>query len=230
MISILPRLLGRMTRGAPATPAPVPPELSRVATYSMSAPQVLQRQYALARDVVARSVGGDFVECGVCNGGSAAAIALGFRGAARHIWLYDSFEGLPTPKEVDGLDATSYEGRCVGSEDAVRAALRIANVAAEDCTIRKGWFQQTFQRPLPDAVAFLHVDADWYESVMLTLMTFYDRVSEGGVILLDDFGHWEGCREAFYDFAANRNIKPLLERFGHSQGFWIKGKPHNRGG
>jgi O-methyltransferase len=50
------------------------------------------------------------------------------------------------------------------------------------------------------------------------------------VILLDDFDLWEGCREAFYDFAAKRNIKPLLERFGHSQAFWIKGKPHNRGG
>jgi|SRR5262245_3837246 len=229
MTSILPRALGRLARRAPTAEAPFPQELSRLADYSMSTPYVLSRQYALAKDTIARGVAGDFVECGVCNGGSAAAIALAFRGAGRHTWLYDSFEGLPAPKEVDGPDAPSYERRCVGSEEAVKAALRIANIAEQDCTVRKGWFEQTFQSPLPDRVAFLHVDADWYDSVMLTLRTFYDRVTAGGIVLLDDFGHWEGCREAFYDFAAVRNIKPLLERFDNSQAFWIKGKRHNRG-
>ena len=78
------------------------------------------------------------------------------------------------------------------------------------------------------SIAFLHIDADWYDSVQLALETFYDRVSTGGVIILDDFGHWEGCREAFYDFAADRGIKPLLERFGHTQAYWIKDRTHNR--
>jgi O-methyltransferase len=63
---------------------------------------------------------------------------------------------------------------------------------------------------------------------MLSLNTFYDLVPDGGIIILDDFGHWEGCREAFYDFIAQRKLKPLLERFGHTQAFWIKERIHNR--
>ncbi len=53
-------------------------------------------------------------------------------------------------------------------------------------------------------------------------------VEDGGVIVLDDFGHWEGCREAFYDFSHQRGIKPLVERFGHTQMFWVKGRTDNR--
>jgi O-methyltransferase len=211
-----------------ATNPGLPSELSQLADYSMSTLRVLRNQYLLGQSIVWRQIAGDFVECGVCNGGSAAAVGLALRDTGRHLWLYDSFEGLPTPKEIDGPDAPMYERRCVGSEEAVRAALRIARIADKAYTIRKGWFNETFARPLPDAIAFLHVDADWYDSVLLALETMYDRVTEGGIILLDDFGHWEGCRQAYYDFTATRHLRPLLERFEHSQAFWIKGRLHNR--
>src|SRR5206468_12484893 len=58
---------------------------------------------------------------------------------------------------------------------------------------------------LPELVSILHIDADWYDSVLLALNTFYDRVAEGGIVVLDDFGHKEGCREAFYDFISQRH-------------------------
>ena len=178
---------------------------------------------------MARNIAGDFVECGVCNGGSAAAIACELSGSGRHVWLYDSFEGLPAISEIDGKDAERFVGQCVGSEQHVRKAMQIAKVSPSEYTIRKGWFQETFhEQPLPRQIAILHVDADWYDSVMLTLQTFYDLVSDGGLIVLDDFGHWEGCREAFYDFVSQRNIKPLLERFGPTEAYWIKNRLHNR--
>ena len=88
--------------------------------------------------------------------------------------------------------------------------------------------KDTFCQELPPQVCLLHIDADWFESVDLALNTFYDRVTSGGIIVLDDFGHWEGCRRAFYEFAAKRQIHPLLERFGHTQAFWIKDRKHNR--
>jgi len=190
--------------------------------------RVLGKLYVLAQDVIARGVPGDLVECGVWNGGSAAAIACAFRTTGRKAWLYDSFMGLPPAREVDGPDAAQHAGSLIGSEDKVRKALRIVQFPADNCIIRKGWFNDTFQDPLPQTVSFLHVDCDWYDSVMLSLKSFYDLVSEGGVIVLDDFGHWEGCREALYDFVRQRDLKPLLERFGYTQAFWVKGREHNR--
>jgi len=203
-------------------------ELARINSYSVSGLRVLTKLYALGLDILTRNVLGDFVECGVCNGGSAAAIACALRETGRRIWLYDSFEGLPMPKEVDGSFAATYVGGCVGAEEKVREAMQIARFPEERCVTRKGWFADTFRAPLPQAVSLLHIDADWYESVTLSLRTFYDLVPEGGIIVLDDFGHWEGCREAFYDFVTRRQLKPLLERFGHSQAFWVKGRAHNR--
>ena len=206
----------------------VPTELRLLNSYSVSGLRVLEKLYILGRDVVARNVPGDFVECGVCDGGSAASIARALRDTGRHVWLYDSFQGLPVPSEVDGSFATNYTGKNVGSENKVREAMRIILLSNENYTIRNGWFQDTFQAPLPLSVSLLHIDADWYDSVMLSLNTFYDLVREGGIIVLDDFGCWEGCREAFYDFVAKRGLKPLLERFGFTQVFWVKGRQHNR--
>lgn len=206
----------------------LPEELALLTSYSMAGLQVLEKLYVLGRDVVARNISGDWVECGVCNGGSAAAIACAFRDTDRKGWLYDSFMGMPSTREVDGRAADQYIGACVGSEDKVREALRIVHYSENNYIIRRGHFKDTFRDPTPQTISFLHVDADWYDSVILSLKTFYDLVAEGGVIVLDDFGHWEGCREAFYDFVKQRGLKPLLERFGHTQAFWVKGRMHNR--
>jgi O-methyltransferase len=204
------------------------PELGLLDSYTMAGMRTLMKHYVLARDVIARRIAGDFVECGVCNGGSAAALACALRGTGRRIWLYDSFEGLPKPAAVDGALARQYTGACRGTEEKLLEAMRLARFPVSQCVVKKGWFQETMRQPLPPSVALLHIDADWYESVTISLETFYDLVPEGGVIVLDDFAHWEGCRHAFYDFIARRQIKPVLERFGYSQAFWVKGREHNR--
>lgn len=199
--------------------------INRLADFSCSDSRQLTRLVEIAHDVARRDIGGDIVECGVMNGGSAAALALGL--PHRHLWLYDSFDGLPAPTARDGSHAASWVGRCRGSEDRVRDALAL--VSAESYTIRKGWFTDTFGHARgPDRVAVLHVDADWYDSVRDSLTRFYEHVSEGGAVVLDDFGYWEGCREALHDFCRARDLKPVFERFGHSAIWWIKGRTHNR--
>lgn len=226
------RLLRQLLNSRMVSPSPngsgVPAEISLIDSYSMSGLQVLRKLYKLGRDIVYRDIPGDFVECGVCNGGSAAAIACAMRNTQRKAWLYDSFQGVPQPKEVDGAVAANFTGAWVGSEEKVREAMRLVAFPETSYIIRKGWFEDSFKSPLPEKVSLLHVDGDWYDSVMLALDTFYDLVPNGGIILLDDFAHWEGCREAFYDFIAGRHLKPLLERFGHTQAFWVKGRTHNR--
>ena len=199
--------------------------LHRLAEYSCSDARELMRLYEIAYDVGDRRVAGDVVECGVRNGGSAGAISLGLPGRA--VWLYDSFEGLPAPGPRDGPEAAGWAGRCGGSADRVAEAMAIAS--ASDVAVRAGWFDETFAaEPAPTAIALLHVDADWYDSVRQTLDRFYGSVNDGGAVVLGDFGHWEGCREAFYDFTRANGLRPLLERFGHSPAWWVKGRTHNR--
>ena len=165
---------------------PLPRDLSRLESYTVSGLRVVGKLYRLGQDISRRGVPGDLVECGVWNGGSAAALASGLGGSERRVWLYDSFKGLPPTTGVDGDVASGYVGTCVGSEEMVRKALAIVRVPEQRVIIRAGWFQDTFQLALPDTVALLHLDCDWYESVILSLSTFYDRVPDGGIVLLDD--------------------------------------------
>lgn len=199
----------------------------RVAPYTLNSPEGLATLHRLATQTRKRGVMGDVVECGTYKGGSAAVLATTLSNG-QHLWLYDSFEGMPATREVDGQRAAEWVGQCVALEEQVREALAVVGARPEQYTIRKGWFSETFTQPLPQRVAFLHCDADWYDSVLLVLETFYPRVEPGGCVVLDDYGHWEGCREAFYDFCSRHGEKPLIERSGHSQAFWFKGRVHNR--
>lgn len=186
--------------------------------------------YGLMLEVSERGVEGHVVECGVGNGGSAAIIASAInKDVNRHLWLYDTFTGLPKPSPLDGNLAQEYVGKIVGSVDKVKEVLGYVDFPLERVHIKKGLFEETFGGDLPERVAFLHIDADWYESVLIALRRFYPLLQDGGVVIIDDFGHWEGAREAFYDFCSECKIKPLLERVGYTQAFWRKGRTHNRG-
>lgn len=185
--------------------------------------------YGLAKEIKEKGIEGDIVECGVAKGGSSAILAYNFRNdPKRFLWLYDTFEGLPSPSSQDGPEAFKYTGECKGSIEEASSVISKIGFPLERVIFRKGLFKDTFKEKLPEKVALLHVDADWYESVLICLTTFYERISPGGIVILDDFGHWEGCRKAFYDFCKTMNVYPLLERVGHAQAFWRKGHEHNR--
>lgn len=203
--------------------------LQSVQPYTMSDPLRLVTLNKLVQELSTNGVAGDIVECGVCNGGSAAVMATAVvQCPERSLWLYDTFEGIPQAHETDGPLAQTLTGHFVGSVQMVREALSKVGYPLERVTLKKGLFRETFKDQLPGNIALLHIDADWYESVLLALQTLYPLVSDGGFIVLDDFGHWEGSRKAFYDFCRAESIQPLLERVGATQAFWRKGLEHNR--
>jgi O-methyltransferase len=185
--------------------------------------------WRLVNDVNHREIKGDIVECGSYRGGSSAVLRMGM-GPRRKLWIYDSFQGMPETIELDGEEAKRYVGNCVASIEDVLDILKGTGASEEEFVIVEGLFQDTFQRSLPEQVALLHCDADWYKSVTLVLETFYPLMPQGSCLILDDFGFWEGCRRAFYDFCQKQGERPLLERVGITQAFWIKGKEHNRNG
>lgn len=203
--------------------------LKSVEGYTMSSFDRLNKLIDLAEYCNSAGIQGDFVECGSFKGGSSAVLSR-YLDNRRHLWIYDSFEGMPETTDKDGDTAKECVGLCAARPEDVIDVMNKVDTDPTQYTITAGWFIDTFCGKLPETVALLHCDADWYESVMLVLETFYDRIPDGGCIILDDFGFWEGCREAFYDFCYRRGEKPLLERVGTTQAYWIKGKRHTRVG
>lgn len=185
-----------------------------VQPYTLVDPDRIKSLYALSRRIEQESIPGDVVECGVYNGGTAAVLgrAATHSRMKRTLWLFDSFRGMPETAEVDGPEAREYVGQVLGSTKKVREVLRKAGADLDRVKIIEGWFQDTFPSAGISQIALLNIDADWYESVKLCLETFYDRIVPGGIVSIDDYGHWQGCRRAVDEFFASRQLRyPLQE-------------------
>jgi O-methyltransferase len=80
----------------------------------------------------------------------------------------------------------------------------------------------TIPAEAPSAIALLRLDTDWYESTRHELEHLYHRVSTGGVVIIDDYGHWEGSRRAVDEFLTTLDQVPLLTRLDFDGRMWIK--------
>ena len=178
----------------------------RVRHHTLTRPSRLNVLYTLADRLDRDGIPGAIVECGVYRGGSAAVMAAGSRGR-RDVHLFDSFQGLPPPGEKDGRLAHEqfHQGWCAADVEQVRALLR-RQLSADRLHVHPGWFHETLPHARIPQIALLHIDADWYDSVLLCLRTFYDAVSPRGFVVLDDYGRWEGCTRATNDFLEERGL------------------------
>lgn len=178
----------------------------------------------LVRTILADRIPGDFVECGVWRGGAAFLMADLLRRAGiadRKVWLFDSFEGLPTPDQVDGQAAMQYtqdkdkpwyQDNCRASVEEVQRNAKKLGLAPYTELV-KGWFEESLpaHRARVGPVALLRIDCDWYRSVRCCLDHLYDQVSPGGIILFDDYYTYDGCAIAVHEFLAERRPAPRLE-------------------
>ena len=169
----------------------------------------------------AASIDGCVVECGTWRGGMSAGMA-DVLGAGRRYYLFDSFEGLPPATEMDGgaalayqlnVDGLHYHNNCAASEEDARRAMSLS--AASEYHLIKGWFSETLPKAdLPEPIAILRMDADWYESYICILENFVSRVAPGGMIIVDDYHTWEGCTKAVNEFAAERKWRIRQTGYG----------------
>lgn len=125
--------------------------------------------------------------------------------------MFDTFEGIPAPTndDPDFETAKLYTGSFRGSFDQVNKLFESHGISGQ-CKLIKGRFQDTLPECDVQKVALLHIDGDWYESVKTCLDHLYDRVSPGGIIQIDDYGHWEGARKAVDEFVNKRAISTHL--------------------
>ena len=207
----------------------------RVTPYTQTS---LERVVALAdavEYVVRRDIPGDFVECGVWRGGSAMVIALtlsrlGIRD--RRLWLYDTFGVMPPAGEHD----RDYAGRSVTGDtlEAVNNASHISGLTLsevqramastgyppEQIEYVRGLVEATIPDKAPERIVLLRLDTDWYESTRHELVELYPRLEAGGVLIVDDYGHYAGARKAVDEYFASDPI--LLSRIDYTGRLAIK--------
>lgn len=156
----------------------------------------------------AKDLEGDVVECGVWRGGMIAGISE-LLGKSKHYFLYDSFEGLPEAKEVDGAAAIQWQNNKEGElyYDNCKAEMEFANKAMKlsgvSFTCIKGWFDQTVPLNKHEKISLLRLDGDWYDSTMVCLQHLYPKVASNGVIIIDDYYTWDGCSRAVHDYLSS---------------------------
>jgi O-methyltransferase len=199
--------------------------IERVRPRTMTQPEKLFGLILATRYVVANGIPGDIVECGVWRGGSMQAVALALLECAdvtRDLHLYDTFEGMTPPQDVDRrldgrsaaelLESNSRDTRVwgVATLDDVQAGMAEIGYPHERIHFHPGPVEDTIPREAPDSAAILRLDTDWYASTRHELEHLYHRLSPGGVLIIDDYGYWEGSRKATDEFLERIGERLLL--------------------
>lgn len=212
--------------------------IDQVKPYTMTSTERILALIDSVRYAVRRDIAGDFVECGVWRGGSVLAIiqTLLDEGVTdRDIWLYDTFEGMTAPTEEDtspyGEPATEtwkkaskkgervwdyVFGEHVFNEEGVRELLTSTGYPSGRLHFVRGPVEDTVPDNLPETISLLRLDTDFYSSTLHELVHMYPLVSEGGVLILDDYGHWSGAQQAADEYFAKIDTAVLMTRIDYS--------------
>jgi hypothetical protein len=164
------------------------------------------------------------VECGTWRGGMSAGLR-DVMGDHRTYHFFDSFSGLPPAKNIDGKSALrwqadtaapTYFDNCTASEEEFRAVIARAGGSLSNCKIHSGFFADTVGTSDTGPIAILRIDGDWYDSTMACLEALFPRVVAGGIVIIDDYGTWDGCTRALHDYLSAQKRPEAIERFGRS--------------
>jgi O-methyltransferase/8-demethyl-8-(2,3-dimethoxy-alpha-L-rhamnosyl)tetracenomycin-C 4'-O-methyltransferase len=182
----------------------------------------------IVEQVICKGIAGDLIETGVWRGGACImmrAVLKAYGVTDRQIWVADSFCGLPKPKEnirADAGDIHHTFKELAISIDEVKANFTKYGLLDHQVRFLKGWFSETLPSAPIEALAVLRLDGDMYESTMDALVNLYDKVSEGGFIIIDDFGAVPGCQKAVRDFRASLQIQEPIHNIDGYGVFWQK--------
>lgn len=153
---------------------------------------------------------GDICEFGVAQGATSLLLASEILQTQKHLWLFDSFEGLPRPTEKDKLiddifnlgSMEAYKGTMSCPEDMVKKKLTQIDIPLERIHICKGWINETIKsKNVPSEVCFAYVDFDFYEPIKDALNYLDEVIVLGGEIIVDDYKWFsEGAQIAVDEF------------------------------
>jgi O-methyltransferase len=212
--------------------------IKAVEPFTMTPYEKIAAMIDAVRYVTRTKIPGAIVECGVWRGGSMMAAALALREAndVRDLFLFDTYAGMsaPTDKDIDyaGVPAMyryvesaagDHNKWCYASLEDVRINLTSTGYPEEMCHFIKGNILETLPCERPREIAILRLDTDWYESTLHELTHLYPKLSHRGILIIDDYGSWQGCQKAVDEFFAERG--PFLCRIDSTGLLGIRADP-----
>ncbi|GIF13734.1 TylF/MycF/NovP-related O-methyltransferase [Actinoplanes teichomyceticus] len=201
------------------------PILRAALPYTMTRKEKRYALYLATRYVVEHDIPGAIVECGVWRGGSMHVVArtlLAIGETTRDLYLFDTFDGMTPPTDKDltyggrpVADLLSTQPRtariwAVASLADVRQGLAAIPYPPERIHYVQGPVETTLPARAPERIAILRLDTDWYESTRHELVSLYERLAPGGVLIIDDYGTFQGARDAVDEFVAQTGARLLL--------------------
>lgn len=207
--------------------------IASVESLTMTSPERILALCHAIEHIVAHNIQGDIVECGVWRGGSMVATArtlIGLDDVDRDLWLYDTFEGMsePSTKDVDflGQDAAGLladQNRddeksiwCFSPLEQVKDSMASTGYPEDRLHFVRGKVEDTLPTTQPNSIALLRLDTDWYESTRCELEHLFPKIVDGGVLIIDDYGHWEGCRRAVDEYMTANQVQIFLQRIDYT--------------
>lgn len=243
------RLVLRMLEKPAAVPVAAEPELPRdfdaadremfeaVRTFTMSSPERVWSLSNAVKHIARHRLRGAIVECGVWRGGSMMTVArtlLELGETGYDLYLFDTFEGMSEPTERDVMDtgATAFdllasfdkESRMWGYVPLgqVQAAVHSVGYPRDRIHFVKGKVEDTIPGQAPERISLLRLDTDWYESTRHELVHLFPRLVSGGVLIIDDYGHWRGARQAVDEYFEESGTPFLLNRIDYTARIGVK--------
>ena len=212
--------------------------------YTMTGVERLRALIEAVRYCAAAGIPGSFAECGVWRGGSVLAMIMALQEGGisdRDIYLFDTFEGMTEPSEndVSALEPraleTWREAEAKGerpwqdlfdpasfSEDGVRELLTGTGYPVERLHFVRGPVEETLPAGAPGQLALLRLDTDWYESTRHEMEHLYPQLAPRGVLIIDDYGHWQGARRAVDEYLAEHGPPMLLTPIDYTARLGVK--------
>lgn len=157
---------------------------------------------------------------------AAAKTLLSAGDTSRDLYLFDTYEGMPPPTDKDVRQDGESAAELLATrprEDSVWAVATLDDVQqgfaavpypAEKLHFVKGLVEETVPAQAPERISLLRLDTDWYESTRHELEHLYPRLVSGGILIIDDYGQWEGSRAAVEEFLSESGERLLLLRLG----------------
>lgn len=183
--------------------------------YSKASLKRLQTMSDALQKIDADNIEGDVVECGVWQGGHIILARL--VSPLRQCWLYDTFEGMtePGPHDMKVSGHKPPPGKALSKKWTMASLEDVINnfKATGTYDVNKLRFvvgdvleSLTYEEQLPSKIALLRLDTDWYESTKKEMKVLWPRLVSGGILIVDDYGHWMGAKKAVDEYlcAADR--------------------------